>query len=240
MPGRQRSALADPIVAALKAEILDETWAPEAKLPTEAALCKRFAVSRATVRSALKELDVLGLVHSVQGAGTFVRRHASVGDGLERMGSISDSIIASGKVPRQDYRRRTIREVTADEAERMSVAATTKVVELQRRFFADDEVVCYTFDLLPLAIFPEGFDPEVLTGSIFSYFQSALGRHATLGLAKVHAVESKRIAWGEQASRHHLFLLLDQLQYDQHNELIGYSRTYFVEGAYAFELVRTS
>lgn len=237
MPGR-RSFLADPIVAELKAEILDGIWEPEAKLPTEAALCERFGVSRATVRTALKELDVHGLVHSVQGSGTFVRRRSSVRDGLERMGSISNSIIASGKTPRQEYRRRTIRAVTDDEAERMSVARGTSVLELQRRFFADDEVVCYTFDLLPMAIFPSGFDPEVLTGSIFSYFESALGRHATLGVAKVHAVESKRIAWGEQAERHHLFLLLDQLQYDQHHELIGYSRTYFVEGAYAFELVR--
>lgn len=238
MPKPRRSFLADRIANELREEIAAGIWEADDKLPTEAALCKRFEVSRATVRSALKELDVLGLVHSIQGSGTYVRRQTSVRDGLERMGSISDSITASGKAPRQEYSRRTIRHVTPDEAQRMGVPASTDVVELRRRFFADNEVVCYTYDLLPLAIFPEGFDPKELTGSVFNYFVEVLDRHPSLGLARVHAVQSTHIAWGEKSEKHHLFLLLDQLQYDQNNELIGYSKTYFVEGAYAFELVR--
>ena len=42
----------------------DGVHPPGGRLPTEADLCRRFEVSRATVRSALKELDVLGLVHT--------------------------------------------------------------------------------------------------------------------------------------------------------------------------------
>ena len=41
-------------------------------LPPEAELCRRFKVSRATVRTALSQLQGLGLVHRHQGAATRV------------------------------------------------------------------------------------------------------------------------------------------------------------------------
>lgn len=235
-----RSDLAAQIVAELRAAILGGQYEPGQKLPTEAMLCEKFKVSRATVRSAIRELDVLGLVWTRQGAGTFARMRPTVHDGLERLGSISDSILASGKKPDQHYGRRTIRHVMPDEAARMGVPADTEVLELRRRITADGEVVVYSYDLLPMTIFPAEFDPEELTGSIFGYFNNVLGLHPQLGIAEVHAVESSHIAWGPDANPHRLFILLDQLQYDDAQTLICYSRSYFVEGAYAFRLVRTN
>lgn len=233
-----KTALADRIVQTIKSEILSGALAPGSKLPTETELGERFGVSRATVRSAIKELDVLGLVSARQGSGTFVRTQASVGDGLEKMGSITDAILASGKRPHQEYSRRTIRAVTPDEAERMQVPAGTDVLELRRRIFADNAIVCYSYDLIPMSIFPADFDPEEMTGSVFAYFKTRLGLHPALGLANVHAVESTNVAWGDESEKHRLFLLLDQLQYDRNNVLVGYSKTYFVEGSYLFKLVR--
>jgi GntR family transcriptional regulator len=234
-----RRPLADDIARELKAEIRDGRYPPGSRLPTEADLCRRFGVSRATVRSAVKELDVRGLVRTQQGVGTFVRRRPAVRDGLERMGSITESIRASGKLPGHEYARRTLRQVLPDEAERMEVPPDTEVLELRRRITADGEVVAYSYDLIPRALLPEGFDPEQPSGSMFAFFEQGLGLHATLGLARVRAVESSHIAWGADASKHRLFILLDQLHYDAANRLLAYSRTYFVEGAYEFQLIRT-
>jgi GntR family transcriptional regulator len=233
-----RRSLAEDIVRALKAEIRDGGYPPGARLPTEAELCRRFGVSRATVRSAVKELDVLGLVHTQHGVGTFVRTRPAVRDGLERMGSISDSIRAGGRTPGHEYARRTLRPVLPDEAERMEVPPETEVLELRRRITADGEVVAYSYDLIPRTLLPARFDASELDGSVFGYFEHRLGRHPTLGLARVRAVESAHIAWGPGATRHRLFLLLDQLHYDAGHELLAYSRTYFIEGAYEFQLTR--
>jgi len=240
MQSTGRRPLADDIAATLKAEIRDGVHPPGTRLPTEAELCQRFEVSRATVRSAVKELDVLGLVRTQHGVGTFVRPRPAVRDGLERMGSISESISASGKTPGHEYARRTLREVLPDEAERMAVPPDTEVLELRRRITADGDVVAYSYDLIPRGLLPERFDPEELNGSVFAYFEHRLGIHPTLGLAKVHAVESGHIAWGPGAAKHRLFVLLDQLHYDAAHQLLTYSRTYFVEGAYEFQLTRTS
>lgn len=60
------------VARTLKDEIVGGTWPVGAQLPTEDELCTRFAVSRYTVREALRRLREEGLVASRQGAGTVV------------------------------------------------------------------------------------------------------------------------------------------------------------------------
>ena len=60
------------IVSGLRQEIEAGVFAVGARLPTEDALCRRFGVSRHTVREALRQLREEGLVASRQGAGTTV------------------------------------------------------------------------------------------------------------------------------------------------------------------------
>ncbi|MFI1700343.1 GntR family transcriptional regulator [Streptomyces bobili] len=58
----------------LQAEIIKGLHGTEDQLPTEPELVKRFGVARETVRRALQLLKESGVVMSVQGSGTFVRR----------------------------------------------------------------------------------------------------------------------------------------------------------------------
>ncbi len=52
--------------------ILDGTWAPGQRLPSEQDLVTRFRVSRMTVNKALRELATAGRIVRVSGVGTFV------------------------------------------------------------------------------------------------------------------------------------------------------------------------
>lgn len=65
------------VVDALRQDIVSGRHAVGDRLPTEDALCRRFGVSRHTVREALRALREDGLVASRQGAGTTVVRRAA-------------------------------------------------------------------------------------------------------------------------------------------------------------------
>ncbi|WP_431269447.1 phosphonate metabolism transcriptional regulator PhnF [Dankookia sp. P2] len=68
----QGVALWRQIVGALEAQIGTGGLTPGTRLPTEAELSARFAVNRHTVRRAMEELQVRGLVRIEQGRGSFV------------------------------------------------------------------------------------------------------------------------------------------------------------------------
>ena len=59
-------------------------------LPTEAALCAQFGVSRHTVREALRKLRDMGLVSQRQGVGTLVKAKFSSARYVQSVESISD------------------------------------------------------------------------------------------------------------------------------------------------------
>lgn len=60
------------LVQSLRSDILRGVFRTGSQLPTEEELCERFAVSRHTVREALRQLRADGLVSSRQGSGTTV------------------------------------------------------------------------------------------------------------------------------------------------------------------------
>jgi GntR family phosphonate transport system transcriptional regulator len=59
----------------LKAAIMDGSYAPGERLPTEQALSERFGVNRHTVRRAIAALADLGLLRIEQGRGMFVQEN---------------------------------------------------------------------------------------------------------------------------------------------------------------------
>lgn len=236
----RRPTLVAQISEELRSELAAGEYRPGAKLPTEVELGQRFGVSRPTVRNAIRELEALGLVTTRHGAGTFVNNTSAVSAGLERLDSITDSIRAMGKEPGMVYADRVRRPVLPDEASHMGVAGETEVIELRRMILADGVVVAYSYDLLPARLVPDDFELADLDGSIFGFLRDHLGIHPGHATAEVHAVHSEHVGWGPEAAAHRLFVMLNQLHYDANDEVLLYSRTYFIEGRYAFTIQRRS
>jgi GntR family transcriptional repressor for pyruvate dehydrogenase complex len=69
--------LTTTLVAGLKQMILDGDLHYGAKLPPERDLAKRFSVNRASIRQALKALEVMGVVRQRVGDGTYLTQDAS-------------------------------------------------------------------------------------------------------------------------------------------------------------------
>lgn len=68
----QRSALADQVIAQLRAQITSGEWPVGARIPTEPELVEQLGVARNTVREAVRALAHNGLLDIRQGSGTYV------------------------------------------------------------------------------------------------------------------------------------------------------------------------
>src|SRR5947209_6242188 len=77
MPAFKEKDLTHTLVAGLKEIISSGELQPGSKLPPERELAKRFGVNRASIRQALKALDVMGIVHQRVGDGTYLTHDAS-------------------------------------------------------------------------------------------------------------------------------------------------------------------
>lgn len=68
----RKTSVAEEIIAQLKDLIETDQITPGAKLPGERELAQMFAVSRASVREALKALSLLGIIENRPGNGTYL------------------------------------------------------------------------------------------------------------------------------------------------------------------------
>lgn len=91
--GKKKISLREEIYLQLKREIEGDVWKKEEKLPSEKALCERFSVSRITIRSAIQQLEALGMVETVQGAGTIVKQERVLPFTFDQSDSVQNEII---------------------------------------------------------------------------------------------------------------------------------------------------
>lgn len=235
----RKVTLVSKVAGELALAISEGRYAPGERLPTESQLAEKFGVSRPTLRNALRQLEAKSLVRTQHGVGTFVMEQTAIHAGLERLDSITESIRATGQHPEMEYQSRTVRLALPEEARKLNLEPNQEVLELRRSILADGDVVAYSYDLLPTHVLGKNFDPQGFTGSIFSHLQNGFGILAHRSIAEIHAVDSDYVAWGKETDKHSLYILLDQVHYDPTDRIIAYSRTYFIEGKYAFSVHRT-
>ena len=238
-PIGSRPSLPQQVSDALRERIRAHEWEAGDQLPTESELVSTFGVSRATVRQSIKDLEAQGLVVVRRGRGTFLTEDHGIRAGMQELSSISDTIAQMGLHPSMQYRRRIIRPATDREVQAFDLAPPDEVLDIQRKILADDEVVAFSYDVLPRWVFPAAFEPTELTGSVFGFLREHDGPRPTRAVATVHALRDSTIGWDDETDSHELYVLLDQHQYDLHNRPFMHSRSFFLEGRFNFTVIRT-
>lgn len=243
---RPRDALGSrtqlPVLLAneLKTRIRAGEWSLNKRLPTEAELGAQYDVSRSTVRQAVKSLEAQGLVSSRHGKGTYLSSGSHIHAGMQELRSITATIAERGLVPGMRYHHRRLRAATEEERGRFALDGDVQVLDIQRQILADGQTVAYSYDVLPRWVFPDQFRPSDLTGSVFALLATTQGPVPVHAVSEVHAVHSSSVGWGADADDHQLFVLLDQLHYEQHDRPFMHSKSYFIEGLFTFTVLRSS
>jgi GntR family transcriptional regulator len=169
-------------------EIQRGAWKPGDRVPGEPDLCRRFGVSRTTVRQALAELKHLGLVVREQGRGTFVAPPKLTESAAQRLSGFYEDMVALGHRPVSRVLKQAV--VPADEhvAERLKLRAGERVVEIERLRFVQDEPVVLTTTYLPHALCPGLKDADLTRRSLYEYLETECGLSLVRGRRTIEAV----------------------------------------------------
>lgn len=138
----------------LRREVLDGAYRNGRRLPTEAELSSRLALSRQTVRRAFQELVAEGVVYRVPGRGTFARDGA--GKYLRPATSIED-LLTIGTDTELEIVEPPTAAIEVEAAGRLRLA-TDHVVRLTFRRFHRGQPFCVTTAYLPTPLGQGLFD----------------------------------------------------------------------------------
>lgn len=141
-------------------DISERRYAPGDKLPTEAALARRFGVNRHTVRRALATLAEDGLVHARRGAGVFVAQsHTDYPIG--KRVRFHQNLRAAGHLPGKQLLAMETRAADTTEAELLTLTQGDPVHVYEGLSLSDGQPVALFQSVFPAARFP-GL-PDALT-----------------------------------------------------------------------------
>ena len=142
-------------------EIESGALQPGDRLPSERWLCDELGVSRATVRRAIEELTVDGLVEG-RGRGSFVTGDALV-EPPNTLMSLSELGRSRGLEASARVLEAGIRAATIDEAELFAIAPGAELFELQRVRMLDGVPISLDHNRVPLRLAPELTDLDFTT-----------------------------------------------------------------------------
>jgi GntR family transcriptional regulator len=164
---RTRPLLSDVVRSELRRAIIEGEFPPGSKLPNEEQLRERFAVSRITLREAVRGLIEDGYVVRRQGSGTFVTHGPALRNSLDTNFSYTEYLESTGIRTSKKILAARMLAADAETGADLALAPGTELVEIRRVRTADRRPAIYSIDSLPADIVSLADDRDAFLGSIY-------------------------------------------------------------------------
>lgn len=160
------------------------------QLPTESEFCEEYNVSRTTIRLALQQLELEGIVKRIQGKGTFVSMekiqtpitHKILSFAEQMQGRNSESKVIELKVIPADAAISNI----------LGVKEKEPVTKLVRLRCVDGEPIQYHTSYIPWGIAP-GIESDECTVSLFELLRTKYGINISRGIESIEPILTDEI-----------------------------------------------
>jgi GntR family transcriptional regulator len=242
-PGLDRRAPV-PLYFQLREAFLEEIRArglePGDRLPTEADLERRYAVSRATIRQALNHLAADGSIERIQGKGTFVGRPKIRHDPL--LTSFSELLQSQGYTPSHRVLESAVRHPPVEVAAELRIDERSECRYLKRILIADGNPVGVAETWIPrhlLGPHDALLEPGRLEeGSLYELLENP-----PVGLRLHRAVETIYPSLADQAAAVLLgcaqggpVLAITRVTFDPDDRVVEFTRLLFAGDRYEYRV----
>lgn len=220
----------------LRTRILDGTYPPLSRMPSEAELGKAFEVSRITVRQALGDLQKEGLIFKIHGKGTFVAKPKAF-QNVSTLQGLGESMTQRGYEVINRLRSFKSVPASAQVAARLQVAEGENVVQIKRARLVNRELVSLEITWLPEAIGKRLEKADLVSRDIFLILENdcalPLG-HADLAIDAILAdAELARALEVEEGSP---VMRIERLTHTADGAPLDYEHLYYRGDAFQYRL----
>lgn len=147
---------------------------PGKLLATQAELAERFDTSLITVKRALDELRRLGIIESIRGKGTIVRR-PNITDARTGVSSWTDTMLGLGSEPKTAWNRIDIEAGSAETRRVLNLKQREKLLVVRRLRTIDGEPICLMTNELPASLVPGLAESGLSEESLYSVLGKRYG-----------------------------------------------------------------
>lgn len=236
--------MVEQILEILSGRIKDRSYPPNSKLPSENALCEEFQVSRVTVRRAMDILVSRGTIYRAQGVGSFVSSISQIANPIVNPILFQDLIRNQGYEPGIQFIHARIIPQAERLAEKLKIAPTEQIVELQKVFTADGEPVIFCSNILPRwvlkgALFQEVIHNPSITEPVFDFLENECGEALAFYISTLRLDEMGHCSFSfADFSPSTPALVIDEVGYNSQEKPIMLSVHYYPGNHMKFELIR--
>lgn len=220
--------------------IKDGTYQVGEALPPEPKLATLLAVSRETLRKALKLLEEGGLLVKEKGKGNFVRdvnRSA-----VSSLGQLGNPIYKCMQVDLDKEIEMEIHvEATSQYEKKLFKKETDTAIAIDRWYRCQGKVVAYTLTLAPIQTFQELrrnlADPSAILDFLErDIYELAEKSHISIKLTKVGDFIGDRYILNKKED---MFLVQENLYYQDDFALLLHNKHYILPEVYSLEIIAT-
>jgi len=232
-----RTLLADRLRDELLEEISSSQLQPGTKLPSEGELAKRFNVSRATVREAVRGLVEAGYVSRRRGSGSYVTERQRMPHGLDATLSYLAMIETAGARAGMRILQAAFEPCGPDDAP-LQLKPGDTVLAVERVRTADEQPVIYSLDRIPARLLRTELDLQNLDPSLFALLSSCghAADHATATLRAVASTGQTAKVLGVRRGRPLLYI--EEVDYGRDGTPVMLSREWHVSEAFDVRINR--
>jgi GntR family transcriptional regulator len=212
-------------------------WTAGMRLPSENELARRFGVSRATLREALRILEEEGFIIRKHGIGTFIAEKPVFKGGIEQLFSVTEWIRRTGYTPGTSGFSMRILPATDEWKERFALKDLFALYEITRIRTANGEPVVYCRDFVPSPYLHERWKEEY--ESLLEALTNIAGIDIRYAVANIRPVAGDPVVSPAlHLSQGESMLLLEQTHYDAEDRPILFSTNYFRADKFHFHVMR--